>query len=134
MLPGAVDGAFEGVLEARLGRRLDDVKFRVKELGRFCVEDPATYQKRKFVSEDYAFGGLDLRRPGLLLEGLRYRYVIRPNDVTGVREDGDYLLITHGVGGASVTLALNLLVEDKAEEAKARQEIQARLTTTAHAI
>ena len=130
MLPGAVDGVFEGALEARLGRRLDDLKFRVTELRRCCVEDPATYDKRKFVSEDYAFGGLDLRRPGLLLEGLRYRYVIRPDDATETRQDEDYLLVTFRVGGATVTLALALLThDDKAEAAKARKEIQERLGT-----
>jgi hypothetical protein len=132
MSPGASDGVFEGALEGRLGPRLAALKSRVPDVYRFAVEDPATYQSQKVASEDYAYGGVDASRPGLLLEGLRYRYVVRPKDVTELREDGDYLLITYAVGGARVTVAMNVLSGDKELERKVRESIRQALISPAN--
>lgn len=124
---GVGNGVFEGTLAARLGGRLNDLEARVHQRYPFCVEDPRTYKKQKVVSEDYATGGVDKAGRGLLLEGLKYRYVIRPRDVTGVVQDGDYLLITYAVGDQPLTLAVNVPAGDDEKEKKALAEIKAAL-------
>jgi len=121
-------GVFDREVTRRLGPRKQELESRIATCYPFAIEDPATYQRQKVISEDYAIGGLDSRRLGLLLDGLRYRYVIRPRDVTEVREDKDYLLITYGVRGAPVTLALTMLLGDKEEEARVLKAIRQALT------
>jgi hypothetical protein len=121
-------GVFDREVARRLGPRKQQLESRIAAPYPFAIEDPATYQKQKVISEDYAIGGLDSRRRGLLLDGLRYRYVIRPRDVTEVREDKDYLLITYAVRGAPVTLALTMLLGDKEEEARVLKAIREALT------
>jgi hypothetical protein len=127
--PAFGDGVFEGTLRRRLGQRLTELEGRVASRHPFAVEDPATYKRQKVISEDYATGGLDRARPGLLLEGLRYRYVIRPRDVAEVRQDDDYLLITYAVGGAPVTLAVTLLIGDRDEEMRILAAIRRALSS-----
>jgi hypothetical protein len=121
-------GIFDRAMAGRLGPRKQELESRVAALYPFAVEDPATYQTQKVISEDYAVGGLDTRRQGLLLDGLRYRYVIRPRDVTEVREDKDYLLITYTVRGAPVTLAVTMLLGDNEEEARILRAVRETLT------
>jgi hypothetical protein len=125
------DGIFEGVMEARLAGRLADLNRRVDSRHPFCVEDPATYKKLKVISEDYATGGIDRRRPGLLMEGLRYRYVIRPEDVTEFREDGEHFLISYAVRTARVTLALNVPEGNDENERQVIQAIKGTLSVRA---
>jgi hypothetical protein len=121
-------GIFNRAMARRLGPRKREIESRVAALYPFAIEDPATYQTQKVISEDYAIGGLDSRRTGLLLDGLRYRYVIRPRDVTEVREDKDYLLINYAVRGAPVTLAVTMLLGDKEEEARVLRAVRETLT------
>jgi hypothetical protein len=121
-------GIFDRAMARRLGPRKQEIEQRVAALYPFAIEDPATYQTQKVISEDYAVGGLDTRRQGLLLDGLRYRYVIRPRDVTEVREDKGYLLITYSVRGAPVTLAVTMLLGDNEEEARILRAIRETLT------
>jgi hypothetical protein len=121
-------GVFDREVARRLGPRKQQLESRIAAPYPFAIEDPATYQKQKVISEDYAIGGLDSRRRGLLLDGLRYRYVIRPRDVTEVREDKDYLLITYAVRAAPVTLALTMLLGEKEEEARVLKAIREALT------
>jgi hypothetical protein len=64
----------------------------------------------------------------LLLDGLRYRYVVRPQDVMEVREDKNHILITYTVRGAPVTLAVTLLLGEPEEEARIRRAIRDALT------
>jgi hypothetical protein len=128
MSASAGDGVFEGVMESRLGSRLVDVAKRVVERYPFCVEDSATFQKLKVISEDYATGGVDKRNPGLLLEGLRYRYVVRPQDVNEVRQADGHLLVTYTVGSARITLALNVPLSDDEKEQQALDSITRALS------
>jgi hypothetical protein len=122
------DAGFDRALARRLGPRMKELESRIAARYRFAIEDPATYRKQKVISEDYAFGGLDSRREGLLLDGLRYRYVVRPQDVTDVREDKNHLLITYTVRGAPVALAVTLLMADPEEAARIRRAIRDALT------
>ena len=128
MAASAGDGVFEGVMHSRLQNRLIDLEKRVATRYPFCVEDPATYQKSKVISEDYATGGVDERNRGLLLEGLRYRYVVRPGDVTELRRDDDYLLVTYTVCAATVTLALNVAIGDDDQERGVLEAVTRTLT------
>jgi hypothetical protein len=120
-------GVFDRALARRLGPRKRAIEARVAAVYPFAIEDPATYQRQKVISEDYAIGGLDTRREGLLLDGLRYRYVIRPGDVAEVREDKGYLLITYAVRGAAVTLAVTMLLGDNEEEARVLKAVRETL-------
>jgi hypothetical protein len=122
------DAGFDRALTRRLGPRMLELESRIAARYRFAIEDPATYRKLKVISEDYAFGGLDSRREGLLLDGLRYRYVVRPQDVMEVREDKNHILITYTVRGAPVTLAVTLLLGEPEEEARIRRAIRDALT------
>ena len=122
---------FKKTVSARLDSRLEELKQRSASLYQFAVEDPKTYQVHKTISEDYALGGLDRTRAGFLLGGIQYCYVIRPEDVTEVREDKSYLVITFNVGGAPLTIAVNFFFQDDEEEQRVRNAIRNALLATA---
>jgi hypothetical protein len=125
---------FDHIVAGRNGAaRIADLEGRATECHQFAIEDPATYQKQKIISEDYAKGGLDRTGRGLLLAGIQYQYVIRPRDVTEVTEDESHILITLRVGAASLTLAISPLILNDKQEKAFRQELMANLKPAVNA-
>jgi hypothetical protein len=118
------DGA---VLRRHGGALVNDLRQRVGAYHQFAIEDPASYQKQKVISEDYAMGGLDRTGHGLLILGLRYQYVVRPGDVTEVRVDKNHILITMGIGAGSVTLAVSPFISNAEEAKRFKEEVVAAL-------
>jgi hypothetical protein len=117
------DRLYESALRERLGSRVDELEQRVERRHQFTVQDSLTYRKIKLISEDYATGGLDIHKPGLLLEGLRFRYVIRPKDVRAVIEDKNHLLITFVIAGVPLTIVVAALEGDWEKERLVRDAI-----------
>jgi hypothetical protein len=124
-----VSGAlFDGGVVRRYGDALvSDLKGRVTEYRQFAIEDPRSYRKQKVISEDYGKGGLERTGHGLLIAGLQYQYVIRPQDVTDVRVDKNHVLITARVGRESVTLAVSPFMGSVEKEKVYREQIVAAL-------
>src|SRR5687768_2019223 len=111
------DGIYDAATQGWNGASfMKDFESRVAASHHFCIEDPATYTKQKIISEDYAKGGLDRSGRGLLLAGCQYRYVLRPHDVTELREDKKVFVVTVRIGVTTLTLALSPLVCDDEEE------------------
>ncbi len=96
----------------RIGERYDAVwalGSPLKPLG-VSVEDASTFQKFKLVPEDAAWIGFDLARRMLLIEGIRYRYVVHAKDLVNIEllaaPTATAVAITYRVGPAVLRIAL----------------------------
>jgi hypothetical protein len=74
------------------------------------VEDASTFEKFKLVPEDAAWIGFDVARRMLLIEGIRFRYVIRASDLVNLEQlaapTATATAITYRVGPAVLRIAL----------------------------
>lgn len=88
----------------RIGDRYDALwalGSAIKPLG-VSVEDASTFEKMKLVPEDLAWIGFDRSRRMLLIEGIRYRYLIHSEDVLDIEQ----------VAGATTTgIAISYLID-----------------------
>ncbi|MCA9122527.1 MAG: hypothetical protein H6822_03300 [Planctomycetaceae bacterium] len=122
-------GAARSFSRRRLGERYEAVwalGSPIKPLG-VSVEDADTFSKMKLVPEDLAWIGFDLSRRMLLIEGLRYRYLIHSADVINIEQvagpTATGVAITYFVGSASLRIALQY---DSVKHELRRQTIGAK--------
>ena len=97
---------------SRIGERYDAVwalGSPFKPLG-VSVEDASTFSKMKLVPEDLAWIGFDVTRRMLVIEGIRYRYLIHSTDVVNVEQvtgpTATGVAITYHIGTVPLSIAI----------------------------
>ena len=76
------------LVRRQIGSRYDYIASWDSSPGPFCVgiEDASTFHRMKVFPEDYGYLALDPSRALMVIEGIRYRYIIFGKDVSGIRQ------------------------------------------------
>jgi hypothetical protein len=76
------------LVRRQIGSRYDDIASWDSSPGPFCVgiEDASTFHRMKVFPEDYGYLALDPSRALMVIEGIRYRYIVFGKDVSGIHQ------------------------------------------------
>lgn len=101
-----------GYVRRQIGMRYDELTWDSETASPLCVniENPKTFHKMKFIPEELGFLSLDPHRHLLVIEGVRYRYIIHGKDVRSIRQSAGATTtatsIVYRVGDVVLSIAI----------------------------